>query len=182
MPFVKVDPGRYILFAVLLFLIPLPWVVAWTCAVCFHEICHLVAVKAFGGKICKFFVGLGGAELECAELTDKAYAYSVLAGPVGGLILALLGRWFPRIAICSWLLSAYNLLPISPLDGGQVVRTIFGIKILCIIERIALVALTAIALYMYIIANFGLLPLIIVGSLWFKNRKRPCKESHYGVQ
>ena len=182
MPSVIVDPRRYILFAVLLFLVPLPWMIAWVIAVTFHEICHLAAVKAFGGKIQKFSFGFSGADMQCSGLAGKAYLLCVLAGPVGGLSLAFLGRWFPRVAICSWLLSIYNLLPISPLDGGQIVRTILGSRFICIIERIVLITLSAIALYMCIIAHLGLLPLIIVASLWIKNRKRPCKESLCGVQ
>ena len=156
--------------------------IAWVIAVTFHEICHLAAVKAFGGKIQKFSFGFSGADMQCSSLAGKAYLLCVLAGPVGGLSLAFLGRWFPRVAICSWLLSVYNLLPILPLDGGQAIRTIFGSRICRFIEQLALIAITAIALYMCFFANFGLLPLIVTASLWIKNRKRPCKESLCEVQ
>lgn len=179
----SIDPRLYILLTVLIFLVPLPWLAAWVAAVCFHELSHLLAVKLYGGKVCSFSLGLGGANLECADLTDRAYLVSILAGPVGGLGLVLLGRWFPRLAICSWLLSVYNLLPVLPLDGGQAMGIL--IKNAClfrVIERMSLFTISILALYICFFWNLGPLPLIVAVSLWFKNRKRPCKGPQCGVQ
>ena len=97
---VWLDPNLFITFAVLAFLVPLPWLLSWVVAVCFHELCHLVAVRLCGGSVSTFTLRLGGAIMESTDLSDNAYIFSVLAGPVGGLVLVLLGRWFPRLAIC----------------------------------------------------------------------------------
>ncbi len=180
---IKVDPRVYILIPILIFLVPLNWLAAWAIAVCFHEFCHLAVVKLCGGDIHNFSLGLGGANMVCVDLPDRAYLISILAGPVGGLMLVLLGRWLPRLAICSWVLSVYNLLPVLPLDGGRAMRifikkeTVFRIT-----QRITLITLSVLAGYVCFFTDFGPLPLAVAVSLWLKNIKIPCKGPFCGVQ
>lgn len=180
---IRIDPGVFIILAILILLVPLPWIIAWVTAVCFHEYCHFAIVRLCGGHIEKLEMGLGGANMECADLADGSYILSVLAGPVGGFLLVLFGRWLPKLAICSWLLSAYNLLPVLPLDGGRILRMLIkNDKLFVMIERTFLFSVTVLALYGYCAAGLGLLPLTIVAILWIKNRKRPCKGTFCGVQ
>ena len=56
-----------------------------------------------------------GGELLCA-----------LAGPFGSLLLALLLRHVPELAICGLIQGVYNLLPLYPLDGGRALRCLFS--------------------------------------------------------
>lgn len=77
---------------------------------------------------------LGGAAI--AEEAYKTYAdnaFVALAGPIGGLLLAIatyvgyLATGLPLLAAAAcWMafLNLFNLAPISMLDGGQVVRSI----------------------------------------------------------
>lgn len=179
----RMDPRLCILICVLIFLVPLTWLLAWVVAVCFHELCHWVAVKLYGGNIPGISIGLGGANMECIDLSDKAYLISVLAGPAGGLTLGLLGRWLPRLAICSWLLSVYNLLPVQPLDGGQALRILIkDDTAFSILEQIFLIIISVLAVCASLFMNLGLLPLIVAVSVWVRSRKRPCKVTFYGVQ
>ena len=179
----KIDGRLCILFGFLLFLVPFPWFVAWIAAASFHEICHWLVVKLYGGNVRLFFAGIGGASMQCNGLSNRAYLLAVLAGPVGGFVLVMLGRWFPRLAICSWLLSVYNLLPVLPLDGGQAMRLLLKSNtVFCFFEKITLIIISALAVSSCIVLNFGLLPLILVASLWLKKRKRPCKDEVYAVQ
>ena len=180
---IKIDPRVCVLFSVIILLVPLQWLVAWLTAVCFHEFCHWIFIKLFGGNILTFSIGLGGANMQCTDLSDNVRLISILAGPVGGLVLVLFGRWFPRLAVCSWLLSVYNFLPILPLDGGQTVRILMkNDKSFFVLERIILHIITLLTVFICIFTNFGPLPLVVTASLWLKNRKRPCKETFCGVQ
>lgn len=43
-------------------------------------------------------------------------------GPIFGLLPVLLWEKCPRLAFCATLLSAWNMLPIYPLDGGRALR------------------------------------------------------------
>ncbi len=166
----------YIYLAILLFLVPLPWFSAWLIAVVFHEFCHWSAVRLCGGEVFQLTVGLGSANMDCSVLPDGKRLVCVLSGPVGGFLLLFLGRWLPRVAICSWILSVYNLLPLLPLDGGRALRILIRQDVVfCRTQKLLLALMTIAAAYFMFSLHFGTLPLVIVGVLWHKNRKRPCK-------
>jgi putative peptide zinc metalloprotease protein len=104
----------------------------------FHESCHLMAAKKMELRTGGFYFlpFIGGA----AIITDKykrlsQQAFVVLAGPMGGGLLAFLtysiflltGSHYPFLgysAFCMALLNLFNLLPLSMMDGGQLMNTI----------------------------------------------------------
>ena len=177
------NSGTYLYLAILLLILPIKWLIAWLIAVCFHETCHYLAVKLCGGESYHLRVGFGGAVISCSELTYKKHLFSLLAGPLGGLLLVLFGRWFPRVAICSWALSVYNLLPLLPLDGGQALRLLMkNSRRFYTLERVVLVILTLFSVCISVHLHLGALPVAIVGILWLKNRNSPCKERVCKVQ
>lgn len=118
------------------------WLLNWkaalllTVAVGFHECSHLWAAKRLGLKTKGFYLVpfMGGV----AFITDRyknygQQAFVVLMGPVGGGVLALAtaGAWYitgsPILgAAAGWMcfLNLFNLLPLSFLDGGQLMGTI----------------------------------------------------------
>ena len=180
---INVKTNTYIYLVLLLFLVPLPWLLAWLVAVAFHELCHWVAVKLCDGEIYRLTVGIGGANMESGMLQEWKSILAVLSGPVGGFALVLLGKWLPRVAVCSWLLSVYNLLPLLPLDGGRALQFLMGdTTYFYIAEKIFLCILSLAAVYAAIFLHLGVLPLAIVGGLWLKNRKTPCKKRICKVQ
>ena len=179
---VRVKGNAYIYLALLLLLVPIHWLVAWLVSVIFHEICHYLIIRLFGGRVDKLTIGLGGAEMECRTLSKYQSVMAILAGPVGGLLLTLTGRWFPQIALCSGILSVYNILPLSFLDGGRVLLIILGERIGRLVEAVCLCVLTMTALYLSFATDFGILPIGIVIGLWLKKAKSSCKESSFKVQ
>lgn len=180
---VYVKKYTYIYFAILLFIVPIPWLFAWLAAVCFHEFCHWLSVQLSGGKVYALTIGLTGANMICQPLTDRRLLLSVLSGPIGGFLLVFTARWFPRLALCSWILSIYNLLPLLPLDGGRALQIILrGRPCFHIIEKLILIILSVCAVYFAVCLHFGVMPLVIIAGLWLKNRKTPCKESICRVQ
>ncbi|MBD2156834.1 site-2 protease family protein [Leptolyngbya sp. FACHB-16] len=110
----------------------------------FHEGGHILAMKIFGYRntvmlFIPFLGALATARKDNASLTEKVWIS--LAGPLPGLILGIgLAIAFgltrtPDVAASTWLedtnwfretswmlimLNLFNLLPIYPLDGGQV--------------------------------------------------------------
>ena len=179
----KIDlkPNTYIYLVLLLFLIPIKWVLAWVFAAGFHEVCHWLAVKLCDGEIYSISIGLGGAKMECSPMSNKKKLFAVLSGPIGGLLPLLFARWIPRIALCSWVLSMYNLLPLLHLDGGRVLEILLGSKAVAI-QKFFLIVISVGALYMSFVLQFALLPLGIIVILWLKSRNTPCKPSACKLQ
>ena len=167
-----VKPSTYIFVVLLLLILPVQWVVAWLLAMAFHEMSHYLAVRFVGGQVYSLLIGLGGLIMECSPITNKKQLIAVLAGPLGGFLLIFLGKWFPRLAICSWILSAYNLLPILPLDGGRVLQMLLGRRLFVCVELAFLILISAGAIYCLICLQ-EIFPLLIAAGLWLRNRNRP---------
>ncbi len=107
-----------------------------TVAVAFHEMSHIMAARKLGMKTGGFylmpFVG-GIAFIEGTYSSYTKQAIIVLAGPIGGGLLALVttglylltgSHFFLVAAVVMLYLNVFNLLPLSFLDGGQVMSTI----------------------------------------------------------
>lgn len=172
----KIKPQAYIFFVLLLLLVPLKWLTGWLIAIIVHELCHVCAVYFMGGRIEEVSVGANGICMNSTPLTDGKRLFAILCGPIGGLLPTLLGSHFPRLALCCWALSVYNLLPFLPLDGGRALKILIkNERHFMILERFFLGALTALALYGTFFLDLGILPLLIVGLFWLRNVKFPCK-------
>jgi len=178
---IDIRANTYIYMVLLLLLIPLKWLLAWVTAAGFHELCHWLAVKLCGGEIYSITIGLGGAKMECSPMTDRKTLFAILSGPLGGLLPILFARWIPRTALCSWLLTMYNLLPLLPLDGGRALSLLLGSKAV-LAQKLFLLVLSIAAIYVSVVLGFGLLPLGIIAVLWLKSRNTPCKPGASKVQ
>lgn len=98
-----------------------------------HELGHISAIKLFGFELRGFRMEPGGLCIDyCGEGTYLAHALSALAGPACGIIYwrlmspgAVTGaQWREQTAGMSLLLSAFNLLPVLPLDGGRILLNV----------------------------------------------------------
>ena len=146
-------------------------------AIGFHESGHVWAMKKMGIKTKGFYFlpFIGGAAI--AEEQYKTYgenAYIAIMGPIWGAVLAVLcatAYWITGIpmlaAAAAWMatLNLFNLLPITPLDGGQLVRSIaFSIhKGLGVIFLVLSMAGTIFIMWKLHIGLFALI--LLVGGL-----------------
>ena len=173
---ISVKPNTYIYLTFLLFTVPLRWIISWLIASAFHELCHIFAVKLCRGKVYSLTVGIGGADIQCSNLSDRLRIFAILSGPVGGLVFSLLGNWFPRVALCSFFLSIYNLIPIMPFDGGRAFSILLiNKRMFFCFQRVFIIIAFIIALFVVLYFRLGPLPLLIVFVIWLKNRNTPCK-------
>ncbi len=139
-----------------------------------HELGHLVTMKYFHMKVKGIYLipFLGAAVVSEEDFPDrKTEVIVALAGPFVGLLLALLALvvWYVTkvplwAGVASWiaLVNVFNLIPISPLDGGRVFKSIafslhswigFGIMALGVVGAVVVAAV------------FGLWLLVFVGLL-----------------
>ena len=116
--------------ALLYYLAPTDKLLAVLLPVIFHELGHLLALRLLGLRISRFRIDLKGL---CMEYRGYAgglgHALAAAAGPALGLLYALAASllasryssaWLELTAGVSLLLSAFNLLPALPLDGGRI--------------------------------------------------------------
>ena len=127
---ITIDSGFCILCAVCLLLFPAKLVFAWFFAAFIHELWHYVALKTFKIKILRISVHANGVIMQTAPVTYAQEILSALAGPIGGMSLVLFAPQMPIVALCAFLQSIHNLLPLYPLDGGRIalrlLQLIFG--------------------------------------------------------
>lgn len=179
---IRIDSAALILAALLILVLPLPWLVAALAAATVHELCHLAAVFLLGGTVGRIRIGAAGTVMDASNLGPGASMLAILAGPVGSLMLFALCRSFPKVAICAGVQGLFNLLPLFPLDGGRMLET--GLEILCPekaervtlwVQRITLAAITAAALWASLALHLGIGPLIFA-QVWICkaiSRKKP---------
>src|SRR5215467_10958566 len=162
-----------------------------TAIVMFHELGHFLAMKAFDYKeLGIFFIPLLGAYASGTkrEISQKQSAIILLAGPmpgiITGIILFLLTKdQSPTMSFHTYsllrttsvlliFLNVLNLLPIYPLDGGQLVNRLFldeskivG-KVFVVLSAVAL-GYFAIRIEFYPLLVF---PAMMLFRLWTESR------------
>ncbi len=113
-----------------------------TAIIIFHEMGHFTAMKIFNySDLGIFFIPLLGAYVSGSkqEVSQKQSAIILLAGPVPGIAVGIVLLFIPgnesimitetisldEVAKASVFLNLLNLLPVYPLDGGQLLHRLF---------------------------------------------------------
>lgn len=102
-------------------------------AIAVHEAGHLIALRCCGARIEKMYLQCVGfrADYDGTRLSYREEVLTAAAGPLASLLLAagasVLGRLLSSDAAyfvsgVSLILFFYNMLPIRPLDGGQILH------------------------------------------------------------
>lgn len=174
-----VQPSAVIFLALAVLVLPLQWVAAWCVSTAVHEAGHLLAAKLLSVRVCGIEFGTGGARIKTEPMAPTQELLCSMAGPMCGGTLILLGPWFPRLAICAFLQTAYNLLPLGHLDGSRILRSVLELlhfqqaeAISHSVETVVLALLAVLGLYLSVLLRLGILPLVWAGSMIF----RLCRE------
>jgi stage IV sporulation protein FB len=104
------------------------------CAAASHEAGHLLAMIFCGRPPQKIRLTAFGAEI-CANAATASYAADAVVSAAGPLLNLLLWQiWFPLstngrfFALANAVLAVFNLLPVEPLDGGQVLLSLLSCR------------------------------------------------------
>ena len=172
----RISGSFFILAALMLLILPLKWLLAAALAAAVHELFHYLALKLCRCKVLSLQVGTGGAVIETDCISRGKELFCALAGPVGGLTLLLFAKWLPRTAICALIQSAYNLLPLFPLDGGRALRCISQMllppkaasRFRAIAEAIVRFGLCALGIIAAFVWNLGIIPMLMAAVALFR--------------
>ena len=187
----RIEGTMYLLGALLLLVLPVPWVLAAVLAALIHELCHLGALWLLGGKLSGIRLMPGAAVMEGSLSGRLRSILAALAGPAGSLLLLLFAEKLPRTAVCGCIQGLYNLLPIYPLDGGRVLR--YCLEALCPkkADRVQDLAETGTAFLLILAAVWAAVGLSqgfwpVLAALFPVShrirRKIPCKQRQMRVQ
>ena len=121
---IEADGGFWLVLALMVLLFPLRFLAGILMAALLHECGHLLAIWLTGGRVLSIRLHGGGARIEAVPMEPGREALCALAGPGLGAMTILAWRVFPELALAGLVQTAFNLLPIYPLDGGRAVRNI----------------------------------------------------------
>lgn len=152
-----------------------------------HELGHLVTGITIGLKVKKINIHISGLSVEFENYGKQRNANKIvvdIAGPlinIIALVIALIIKQ-EEIAYINLLLAIVNLLPIYPLDGGQILRTLLRkrftyketINFIESISQYTLIILTAIAsCYLLIGKNIGIfIAILYLWTIIFKEKRK----------
>nr|WP_187148519.1 site-2 protease family protein [Shewanella piezotolerans] len=142
----------------------------------FHEYGHIRAMKHFGMKTKGIYLipFMGGLALSDEKINTRWQDVVIsIMGPTFGLfmsIAALIAYWvtgnifFAGLAAFNALLNLFNLLPILPLDGGHILKSI-SFSMNSVMGLVACIAGAAVGVYISYSLGLALLGfLLLIGS------------------
>lgn len=186
---IRREAAVYLWLACLLVLLPLDWLLCAFFAAIIHEVCHVLILLLFGGRIRKIDVSVTGCMIETSQLGYWQAMFSILAGPAGSMLLLVASETAPKIAACGFIHGLYNLLPILPLDGGRILQLLLykiypenAESVLLWTGRSICAILLLCVVYISINRQFGVSSVLLILTLRLFPRKISCKPYKIGLQ
>lgn len=166
------------------------YAVGFVALIFFHELGHYVAARQRGMDVgAPTFIPFVGAWIQMKQMPHdvETEAYVGIAGPVAGTLAALgcyyLGRNYSSdlllaLAYAGFFINLFNLIPLSPLDGGRITAILsprmwfLGVPVLA-------------AMFMYrpspMLILVGLLAMPQLLAAWRYDPNDPANAAYYSV-
>lgn len=154
----SVSPWALLAAAALVYYSKTETVVPFLRAVLWHEMGHVSVLLLLGCRIEEIRMELSGLCIRYAgDPGSPAQAAASLAGPLAGLLYAFsvrkAGSDGELSACISVWLSAFNMIPALPLDGGRFMEALFGSRAAGWVGMISSVLLAMIGTFLFCIGE-----------------------------
>lgn len=148
------------------------WILILVVVMIIHEAGHFIAMKGFNYKdVQLFFVPFLGAFVSGRpdRISQRQRTITLLAGPLPGIVIGIVLFFlflfnneiiYYQLSLMFVLLNIFNLLPVSPLDGGQLLENLFS-GVSRIIQPVFL-AISGVALFYLAVITRNYFILLIV--------------------
>ncbi len=174
-----ISTGFYLYFAILLLLLPFPWLLSILFAGIVHEAGHLVATKCMRVSVHSISLEPGSAKIASSPMTHSQEFFAAMAGPFAGALLVLLFPWFPRLAICALVQTLFNLIPVLPFDGGRMLHSVAAAvmgqgrgKAICrMVAAVMTVTFIILSLVLFKFSTFAAVVCMMVGIRCIKSKQ-----------
>jgi stage IV sporulation protein FB len=167
------------------------WIVVLFASILLHEWGHALTARAAGDTVHKVTLHLlGGVTYRTGRGGPKSAWWITAAGPLVNVVLAggaWAGMYFGRAELPWWglvvlaqafwanvILAAFNLLPIYPMDGGQLARLSLGKRVgsgpgARIALGLSFFTLLAVGIWFVASGNFNIIAIVILVQLFMLN-------------
>lgn len=167
----RVEAGGLIFGALSLLVLPLDWFLSAVFAAGIHELGHYFCIRAMDISVRSLSISAGGCRMETGEMTDRQEFYGALAGPLASFLLACLRQWMPLVSFCALVQGLFNLLPMYPMDGGRILRSLTGERTGMIVSFVTAWSLAGVGIYLSFVQNMGPVPAFFGGILLIRHLK-----------
>lgn len=123
-PVFYISPGMYIGLCALLVIFPIEWILSWIVAAVVHELSHCIILRLLYVRMYAIQLHLFGAKIITEPIPPRKECIAALAGPLSGILMILIARVFPHLAVCAFIQTTVNLIPVREFDGGRVLHSI----------------------------------------------------------
>ena len=189
-PNVVVKPDFFFFLSLILLTVPIKLAISWFLAALVHEVGHISALWLLKVPVRRVRIGSLGIKIETGGSRPVTQLLCAAAGPLFGCSLLFFARTFPVLALCAWVQTLFNLLPIRGFDGGRILACLFllifppkvGEKLCAITEGLCLVIIALIAFYLWWQLRAGVIWLFLPVVMILRFVKIPCKPGKQIVQ
>ena len=177
----RIEASAWLLAALAILILPAEWLLSVWIAVGSHELGHYVCARLLGIPVFRISVSGGGCRMETAPMTRMQELFCAAAGPAASLLLFCLVRRFPVLGFCGLVQGLFNLLPVYPMDGGRILRSLAGERTSKIVSGITALSLAGMGLMMSFLQNMGPLPAFF-GLILLSKQNIACKSGKLTVK